>query len=98
MTDTKIPFGSDATKTAQNLLAAAHRLGEPASVVRTNSKGQFVVPEKVAKEADSYSKGGPDKPAKKAPAKKAAAKKAPAKKAAKSSEAKPAADTTEAQE
>jgi topoisomerase IA-like protein len=62
------------------LLAAAEDLGLDASVVRTTTTG-YLVPEEVAKQAESGSKE--KAPAKKAAAKKTTAKKTVAKKAAK---------------
>lgn len=104
--EVEVGYGENQTETAQNLLAAAERLGHPANVVRTTSEGHFLVPEDVAKDAGAYSaKSGDDgdsRPAaKKAtakkstsrkPAKKAAAKKAPTKKAASSPEPTPTPD------
>ncbi len=92
MTDVSIGFGSDAGKTARDLLDAAKKLDLDATEVRTG-QGVFVVDEKIAQEA-----GYGDKP-KKAAAKKAPAKKTAAKKtAAKKSTAKKAASPSGTQE
>lgn len=54
-TQVEVAFGEDAAATAQNLLAAAERLGLEPWLVRTTSKGYFLVPQEVADEAESYS-------------------------------------------
>lgn len=90
-TEVEVSYGEDQSKTAQNLLAAAERLGHPANVVRTTSEGHFLVPEDVAKDADAYSAKSGDEGENKAPAKKAAAKKATAKKSTSRKPAKKAA-------
>lgn len=50
MSDVTVPFGDDAGKTATVLLAAAEKLHEDQSLVRTQT-GAFLVPKDVADEA-----------------------------------------------
>lgn len=60
-TNVEVGFEADNAAAAQNLLAAAERLGLPASVITTSPlRGVFVVPEEVANEADRYAADGDD--------------------------------------
>jgi hypothetical protein len=54
MSETRVPFGNDASETAILLLAAADDLGQDAHVVRTTSERFFLVPEDVARGAGLY--------------------------------------------
>lgn len=76
MSDVEVAYGDNPSNTAVLLLAAVEELGLDPGVVRSTTRGVFMVPEEV--EAKAFGK----EPAKKAPAKKAAAKKTAAKKVA----------------
>jgi len=85
--DAYVKYGDDAEKTAVLLLEAAEKAGADASVVRTTSDGEFIVPEEIADAAgveyevdDSDDDGDGDEDEAPKPTKKAAAKKSAAKK------------------
>lgn len=53
----EVPYGDDLAVTAQNLLGAAARLDLPPFVIKSTTRGVFLVPAEVVHEAESYSDG-----------------------------------------